>query len=85
MENNSENIFGKLPKEYLGLLFAAGGLLILIGAWLNWEWILEGDGSMINIAWISNKFGRTVARIIMGTGGVFLFIVGIILFVLMKP
>lgn len=85
MENGSQNFLSKFPKEYMGFIFVAFGAIILIGAWLDWDWILEGDGKIMNIAWVSNTFGRTVARIIMGISGVLTMIIGIVIFCLMRP
>lgn len=80
-----ENFLSKFPKEYMGFIFVAFGAIILIGAWLNWDWVLEGNGKIMNIAWISDTFGRTTARVIMGIGGVLITIIGIVIFCLMRP
>lgn len=85
MKNGSEDFLSKFPKEYLGFVFVAFGAIILVGAWLDWDWILEGDGTIMNIAWISNTFGRKVARIIMGIGGGLIMAIGIIIYFLMRP
>lgn len=84
MKNGSEDIYSKFPKEYLGLLFVAFGAIIVVGAWFDWDWIFQGDGKIINIAWISNTFGRNVARIIMGIGGALIMLIGILIFCLMR-
>ena len=82
--NTSQDIWSKFPKEYVGLVGTAFGLLFLLGAILNWDWVLEGDGRIMNIAWVSNTFGRNVARIIVGATGTFIAILGIIIFILMN-
>lgn len=76
--------FSKLCKDYGYLIVAAVGLLILLGAILNWDWVLEGDGRIMNIAWISNMFGRTVARILIGIPGSIIVALGVLMFFLNK-
>lgn len=84
METINSELYSTLVKEYGYLLVAAGGLLFLLGAILNWDWVLEGDGRMINMAWISNQFGRNVARIIVGIIGGIILVLGVIMFFLSK-
>ena len=84
METIISELYNTLVKEYGYLLVAAGGLLLLLGAILNWDWVLEGDGRMINIAWISNQFGRNVARIIVGINGCIILVLGVTMFFLSK-
>ena len=84
METRNSELYSTLVKEYGYLLVAAGGLLFLLGAILNWDWVLEGDGRMINMAWISNQFGRNVARIIVGIIGGIILVLGVIMFFLSK-
>lgn len=84
METSNSELYSTLVKEYGYLLVAAGGLLFLLGAILNWDWVLEGDGRMINMAWISNQFGRNVARIIVGIIGGIILVLGVIMFFLSK-
>lgn len=76
----SESIFSKFPAEYLGLAVVAVGLLFVLGAILNWDWVLEGDGRIMNIAWISDKFGRKAARILVAINGAIIILAGIVLF-----
>lgn len=84
MKADSSELFTKLCKEYGYLFVAACGLLILLGAILNWDWVLEGDGRIMNIAWVSHTFGRNVARILIGTTGGIMLVVGILMFFLSK-
>ena len=84
MEVDSSGLFTQLCKEYGYLFVAACGLLFLLGAIPNWDWVLEGDGRIMNIAWISNVFGRTVARILVGVSGGIVLAVGILMFFLNK-
>lgn len=44
MEAINSEFFSRLCKEYGYLFIAASGLLFLLGAILNWDWVLEGDG-----------------------------------------
>lgn len=78
-----QDIFSKLPKESVGVVIAASGALILIGAIHNWDWVFEGAGRCFNIAWACNTFGRKTARILMSIGGSVIILCGIMLFVLM--
>ena len=75
-----EDIWKKIPKEYAPLIVAAIGLLFLIGAIRDWDWVLEGDGRIMNIAWVSNTFGRRTARILVGISGAMIMILGVIYF-----
>ena len=84
MKADSSELFTKLCKEYGYLFVAACGLLILLGAILDWDWVLQGDGRIMNIAWISNMFGRTIARILMGIVGSIILALGTLMFFLVK-
>lgn len=55
----------------IGFLFLAMGVVIMVGAALNWG-IVSRPGKLFN-----RIFGDTVARIIYFVAGVFLFVVGI--------
>lgn len=54
-----------------GLIFVGIGILIMIGAALNWR-IVTRPGKLLN-----RIFGDTVARIIYFAAGIFLFFVGV--------
>jgi hypothetical protein len=54
-----------------GLIFLGMGVLIMVGASLNWG-IVSRPGKLLN-----RLFGDTVARVIYFGVGIFLFIVGI--------
>ena len=75
-----EDIWKKFPKEYAPLIVVACGLLFLIGAIRDWDWVLEGDGRIFNMAWVSNTFGRRVARILVGISGAVIMILGVLYF-----
>lgn len=68
--------------EFFGFVFIGIGILLIVGVICNWDWILEGDGRVFNIAWFSNVFGRTAARIIYGILGLLFILIGLIWFVL---
>ena len=59
-----EKYFAENPSNY-GFLLIFVGSLICYGAYKNWGWIFQGDGRVINIAWISDTFGRSTARALM--------------------
>lgn len=52
-------------------IFVAMGVLIMLGAALNWG-IVSRPGKLLNLL-----FGDTVARVIYFIAGIFLFVVGI--------
>lgn len=54
-----------------GFIFVEMGLLIMLGAALNWG-IVSRPGKLFN-----RLFGDMVARIIYFVGGIFLFVVGV--------
>ncbi|HUE98612.1 MAG TPA: hypothetical protein VMN99_05120 [Anaerolineales bacterium] len=54
-----------------GFVFVGIGILIMLGAALNWG-IVSRPGKLLN-----RIFGDTVARIIYFAAGIFLFVVGI--------
>lgn len=84
MNNFSQKIqqFFKESPEYGGLIPMAVGLLLIVGAVCNWSWVLEGDGRVFNLAWLSNFMGRTFARITCGIFGIILIALGIIWFII---
>jgi hypothetical protein len=54
-----------------GLVFLAIGLLIMLGAALNWS-IVSRPGKLLN-----RMLGDTIARVIYFGAGIFLFLVGV--------
>lgn len=78
-----QTIFSNLPKECGGLAIIICGLLFLIGAIRDWDWVLEGNGRAFNLAWVSNTFGRKIARILVGILSSVIIMCGIVLVVLM--
>ena len=70
MEKITE-LIGQKP-ELLGIVFAAAGVLILIGAILKWKWVIGSDASGNRVrtglfGWLVYKlFGRRVFFIFTG-------------------
>ena len=70
--------FFRTNPSCAGLIPIIFGAIIIIGAVCNWNWVLEGDGSDFNLAWLSNLKGRTYARVVCGLFGLLLIILGLI-------
>ena len=73
--HNNPGIFGKM----VSVAFLAFGILVVIGAIKNWDWIFKPDASYQNkwtIGQMSRYLGRSTARIIGFIGGVILIIAG---------
>lgn len=73
--HNNPALFGKL----VSLLFLVFGILVVIAAIRNWDWIFKPDESYHNrwtIGQVSRYMGRTPARILGFIGGVLLIAVG---------
>ena len=60
-----------LNSTITALIFLAMGILIMVGAALNWG-IVSRPGKLLN-----RLFGDAVARVIYFSSGIFLFLVGI--------
>ena len=60
-----------LNSTITALIFLAMGILIMVGAALNWG-IVSRPGKLLN-----RLFGDTVARVVYFGAGIFLFLVGI--------
>lgn len=60
-----------MTATWIGLLLVGMGMLIMLGAALNWG-IVSRPGKLFN-----RMFGDTVARIIYFVAGIYLFVVGI--------
>lgn len=74
MHNNSGTV-GKV----VSLVFLVFGILVVIGAIKNWDWIYKPDESYHNrwtIGQMSRYLGRNTARAIGFIGGILLIIVG---------
>ena len=76
-----KEVLSKYPQLF-GIVFCFFGILMLVGAIKNWEWLLGGPSwNLQKIEGISNFFGRTVARIVSGIFGITAIIAGIVWFV----
>ena len=74
MHNNPE-LFGKM----VSLTFLVFGILVIIGAVKNWDWIYKPDESYHGwwtIGQISRYAGRNTARVIGVIGGLLLVVAG---------
>ena len=68
------------PMYYLGWFSLCVGIFVLVASVFNWDWIFKGHSyNLQKIEGISNMFGRGVARIYFGTGGIACIVLGIIL------
>ncbi|HEX5150764.1 MAG TPA: Imm17 family immunity protein [Parafilimonas sp.] len=74
MQNNS-GLVGKL----ISLTILVLGILLIIGAFKNWDWLFKPDQSYHN-RWttgqVSRYLGRNTARVVGFIGGVILVIAG---------
>lgn len=73
--HNNPALFGKLVALAI-LLF---GVLVIIGAVRNWDWIYKPDESYHNrwtIGQVSRYAGRNTARVVGFVGGVVLVVAG---------
>lgn len=73
--HNNPGIFGKM----VSLAFLVLGILVVIGAVKNWDWIYKPDESYHNkwtIGQVSRYLGRDTARIIGFIGGLLLIVAG---------
>lgn len=74
MHNNS-GLVGKL----VSLTILTIGILLVIGAFKNWDWLFKPDQSYHNrwtIGQVSRYLGRNTARVVGFVGGVVLIIAG---------
>lgn len=84
-----QDFFEKLPKESLGLLMVAAGVLLLVGAICRWKWVLDMTGEKSNKPWgflslMHDWFGENGVRIGIMIMSVLIIICGLALFFLMK-
>lgn len=75
-----QDFFYKNP-HYFGLFFIAAGLVLLLGALLDWDWVIQTGEGPFDLLKLSQRFGRGTARVVMGiiavlaiTCGVFYFL-----------
>jgi hypothetical protein len=68
------------PGYLLGWFALGVGIFILAASIFNWNWIFKGHSyNLQKIEGIANMFGRGVARIYFGIGGIVCIVLGIIL------
>jgi hypothetical protein len=78
-----EQFFRENPK-FLGIFVILVGIFILMASIFNWNWIFSGHSwNLKKIEGISNFFGRGIARLFFGIGGIGIIILGIILVILL--
>ena len=76
------NNFRENPKNF-GWFSLGAGVFILAASVFNWNWIFKGNSyNLQKIEGIANVFGRGVARIYWGIGGIICVVLGIIIFLI---
>jgi hypothetical protein len=69
--------------QFLGILFVICGVVLLLAAIKNWEWVFSGASyNTKKLEGISNMWGRGIARAAAGIGGAAVIIAGIVWFVI---
>lgn len=63
--------------QWAGVFVAFLGIILLFAAIFNWSWIFEGKRNKLSLPWISNRFGRNMARIVAVILGSLIVIYGI--------
>jgi len=72
--------FLKENPRNLGWFALGVGVFILAASVFNWNWIFKGNSyNLQKIEGISNMFGRGIARIYFGIGGIVCIILGVII------
>lgn len=70
---------GGLVGKMLSVIILVFGILVIIGAILNWDWLFKPDGHYQHkwtLGQLSRYLGRNTARVIGFTGGVIVTIAG---------
>lgn len=86
---NEQDFFAKLPKEYVGLVFVAAGVLLLVGAIRRWKWVLDMTGQKSNkpfafLSLMHDWFGENGVRIGIMIMSVIVILCGVVLAVLAR-
>lgn len=79
MEKNIDNLqhyFYNNPSVF-GLFFAGLGMVFLLGAIFNWDWVFEPGGGTYTWAHIIKYLGRNFARVIMAIIALVMIICGV--------
>lgn len=84
-----QDFFANLPKETGGLAMIAAGLLLFIGAYRRWKWVLDMTGQRSAhpfgfLTLMQDWFGDAGVRIGIMIMSVLLILCGVVLMVLMK-
>lgn len=86
IQNMAEDIFDKIhvyfrehPKV-MALIPLSLGVMMIVGAVQNWDWLYAPSGTFRGIGGISAYFGRTIARIVGVVVGLIFFFVAYIMF-----
>ena len=78
-----QQLIAQNPPYYIGWLALVVGVFVLLASIFNWNWVFKGHSyNLEKIEGISNIFGRGVARIYFGIGGIICVILGIILVII---
>ncbi len=83
-----QDLFERIPKEYGGLVIAALGILLLVGAIRRWEWTLDMTGQKSGkpfgfLTLMHDFFGEAGVRVGVIIISVVFIVGGLVLFVLM--
>lgn len=82
-----QDLFDKLPKEYMGLILAAGGVLLLVGAIRRRKWVLDMTGERSRkpfgfLTLMQDWFGENGVRVGMMILSVVIIVCGLVMFFL---
>ena len=78
--DNLKLLIAENPMYYFGWFSLAVGIFILSASIFNWNWIFKGHSyNTTKIEGIANMFGRGIARVYFGIGGIVCIVLGIIL------
>jgi hypothetical protein len=87
--NKETDVFERLRQfftnnpQYFGIVLVIFGVFMLLAAIKNWEWVFKGHSfNTKKLEGISNMWGRGVARIVAGVGGISCIIFGIVWFMI---
>ncbi|MDR1390717.1 MAG: hypothetical protein LBJ31_12175 [Treponema sp.] len=85
--NRKLNIFERLRQffinnpHYFVIVLVIFGVFMILAAVKNWEWVFKGNSfNTKKLEGISNMWGRGVARLVAGIGGIGCTIFGIVWF-----
>lgn len=80
-----QDFLSNLPKESAGLILVAFGVLMFVGAYRRWKWVLDMTGQRNSgfLAFMGNWFGENGIRIGMMILSALVIVCGVVLFVLM--